>query len=90
MRGVGRAARERGDIARAIEDLEARRRELADLEGQFEEEIAEVRESADPEALELKTVKIRPRKSDIALGRVALVWTPWRVGKDRIAEPIFR
>jgi len=90
MRGVGRAARERGDIARAVEDLEARRRELADLEEQFEDEIAEVRESVDPEALELKTVKIRPRKSDIALGRVALVWTPWRVGKDGIAEPIFR
>jgi hypothetical protein len=90
MRGVGRAARERGDIARAVEDLEARRRELADLEVQFEDDIAEVREAADPGALELKTVKIRPRKSDIALGRVALVWTPWRVGKDGIAEPIFR
>jgi hypothetical protein len=90
MRGVGRAARERGDIKRALEDLEARKRELADLEAQFEEEVATVRDSADAESLELKTVDIRPRKSDTSLGRIALVWTPWRVGKDGIAEPIFR
>jgi hypothetical protein len=90
MRGVGRAARERDDIQRAMEDLEARKRELADLEAQFEEEVATVRDAADAATLELKTVDIRPRKSDTSLGRIALVWTPWRVGKDGIAEPIFR
>jgi hypothetical protein len=33
---------------------------------------------------------IRPRKADLAVERVALVWTPWRVGQDGIAEPVYQ
>jgi len=54
MRGVGRAAREKGDIARAASELEVQRRKLVELE------------------------------------RLALVWTPWRVGADGVAVPLGR
>ena len=40
-------------------------------------------------ALELEEKRIRPLKSDIAVGRVALLWRPWVVGGDGVAEPVF-
>ena len=30
---------------------------------------------------------VRPRKTDLSIERIVLVWTPWRVGPDGIAEP---
>ena len=87
---MGRAAREKGDIARARKNLELQREKLAALEQEFEEEIATVQDSADPSLLTLDKIAIRPRKSDISLERIALVWTPWRVGPEGIAEPLHR
>ena len=43
---------------------------------------------ADPATLEVKKVDIRPRKSDITIDRLALIWTPWRVGPDGVATPL--
>jgi len=43
--------------------------------------------SASPVDLDLTEVSIRPRKADIAVSRVALAWTPWRVGRDGGREP---
>ncbi len=87
MRGMGRAAREKGDIARATRELEVQQQRLVDLEREFEQETQAIRESSDPSSLEVENIDIRPRKSDIVVDRVALVWTPWRVGPDGIAEP---
>jgi hypothetical protein len=89
MRGAGRSARERGDIARATQDLEAQRQKLVELERDFETEMDKVRDAVDPDSFELDEKAIRPRKSDLTLSRSALVWTPWRVGEDGIAEPLF-
>jgi hypothetical protein len=89
VRGVGRAAREKGDVARAVRELEAQQKKLVEMETEFEAEVQAIRESADPTALELEELQIRPRKSDIAIDRIALVWTPWRVGADGVAEPAF-
>jgi hypothetical protein len=89
MRGMGRAMREKGDIARAKESLEDLREKVVELEEEFEEALATVEETIRPETLELKEIELRPRKSDISVGRVALVWTPWRVSGDGIAEPAY-
>jgi hypothetical protein len=85
-RGMGRAARERGDIARAEESHGALEQELRALEDAFEEALASVRDEA---ALETacEEMLVRPRKTDLSIERVVLVWTPWRVGPDGIAEP---
>jgi hypothetical protein len=90
MRGMGRAAREKGDIARARKNLELQHEKLVALEQEFEEEIATVQDSADPSLLTLDKIAIRPRKSDISLERIALVWTPWRIGPEGMAEPLHR
>jgi hypothetical protein len=85
-RGMGRAARERGDIARAEESREALEQELRALEDTFEEALAGLRDEAALET-ECEEMLVRPRKADLSIERVVLVWTPWRFGPEGIAEP---
>lgn len=89
VRGVGRAGRERGDIARAETELEVQLQKLEDLEAEFQDTVNNVEASFDPEGLELEEIAIRPRKSDIIVHDIALTWGPWRVGPKGIAEPLF-
>jgi hypothetical protein len=88
-RGAGRAARERGDVARARDDVEALQRQLQELEVELAERLEGVREQLSEEDLVCEELPIRPRKADLTVDRVALVWTPWRVGPEGIAEPDF-
>jgi hypothetical protein len=89
MRGVGRAAREKQDIERAKQEVLVIQDKLAALEQEFQDDTADLKESLVPEDLELKEMSIRPNKTDILVTRLALVWTPWKVGQDGIAEPAF-
>jgi hypothetical protein len=90
MRGVGRIGREKQDITRARENIEALRRRLSDLEAEFEEEIAELQEEHDPAAIELTSTEIRPRKADIQVTNLLLAWVPWKLGSGGIAEPVHK
>jgi hypothetical protein len=89
MRGVGRSMREKEDIDRAAREVKVVQERLYQLEMEFEEEMAKLTESYAPEDLELTEVLIRPRKSDIFIPPLSLVWSPWKVGVDGIAEPFF-
>ena len=43
--------------------------------------------SLDATAISLRPVQVTARKSDIAVGEVALVWAPWRKGTDGFPAP---
>jgi hypothetical protein len=73
MRGAGRSAREHADIGQAQESVAALRQQLQDLETEARAEIAGMQNAGDPA---IETTEVRPRKSDIAIDRVALVWMP--------------
>ncbi len=89
MRGVGRASREKQDIARAREDLAAQQNMLQSLEQEFESETAAVETGMDAASIKLTRADVRLRKSDTIVETVGLVWAPWRIGPDGIAEPLF-
>jgi hypothetical protein len=89
MRGMARTAREKGDVERAMENLEELRRKLEEVEAEFEEATEDLRERLDPEVIEVEERALKPRKSDIEVDSVVLVWTPWVVSSDGIAEPAF-
>jgi len=77
-RGVGRAANEREDIARAAERVEDLRARLVALERDFEAESAQLEVAVDPATLPLEETSIAPRKSDIDVHPLSLVWVPER------------
>jgi Helicase HerA, central domain len=85
-RGVSRTAKQKGDIERARRDLEARQEKLRDLETQLQAETAELQQSS-IETLEIVEREIKPRKTDIAVSRVALAWLPWWLDSTGAATP---
>ncbi len=89
MRAAGRIASEKGDVDRAKASVEAVREQLAELEEEFSAEAEALREKLAPDNLEIKEKPIRPRKSDLSVEHVALVWTPWTVDSNGIAEPAY-
>ena len=85
MRGAGRASRERGDIARAKEKVSRLRKQLSDLEQKFERDIDALHAKVSREP-DVTQVKVACRKTDLDIQPLSLVWTPWRVGPDGIAQ----
>jgi hypothetical protein len=82
-RGVGRAAKESGDIARAEETVRAAGDALRELEHQFESDSAEIAARTTAAADAVQKVPIRPKKSDITVNLLALTWAPhWQVGTE--------
>jgi len=78
MRGVGRARQQQSDVARAKETVEAYKKQLEELNAQFEAESAALEDKIDPLSEELETVVIKPKKTDIDVQLVSLVWAPYR------------
>jgi hypothetical protein len=75
-RSAGRIGRESGDVDRADDNLEAVQRQAADLQRELEAETAALGSSLDAGTVTLRKVQVSPRKSDITVGEVALVWAP--------------
>jgi hypothetical protein len=86
MRQAGRIARERQDVADAAESVEVLTQQLADLSAQFEAETAKLQAAFSPDSLALEEVLIQPRKADIQVEAVRLVWLPWIVRLDGAVE----
>ncbi len=74
MRGMSRSSKEKQDVERAEEDLEMRQEELVELERELEQDIAELEESLDPDFAALETKVLKPRRTDVDVKLVALLW----------------
>ncbi|MFH0916639.1 MAG: ATP-binding protein [bacterium] len=77
MRDVGRSVDESGDVKRAEEKLAIVKQKQADLEAEFQAEVDALDAQYDPMTETLDKVLIRPRKSDIAVDSLGLVWMPY-------------
>ena len=77
MRGAGRAMDEGKDIQRAAETVEAVKGQLADLEAEFNAEMAALQEKIDPTIETLETLSLKPKKTDIQVQLVTLAWDPY-------------
>jgi len=86
MRAATRIAKERQDIGQANESVEAYAQRLADLGAEFKEETEKVAAKMDGEALELTEIQIAPKKTDIVIGQVMLVWQPHLLKADGTTE----
>ena len=77
---LGRTSKEKQDVRRAAESVEALTEDLEELNGELEAEIDALEERFDPQAEELTTQSVRPRKSDVEVRLVALAWCPYHRG----------
>jgi hypothetical protein len=84
-RGAGRVLKERGDVARATDTVEAIRQQRAALEAELQAEVAALDARADPLHDALEPVAIRPRKTHVTVRLCALGWAPhWRDAAGRL------
>ncbi|MEM7413177.1 MAG: ATP-binding protein [Myxococcota bacterium] len=89
LRRGTRIAKEKEDVERAMADLEAIEEKLRALEAEFEDEITELEATPDATSFDVDARPLRPRKGDLAVEPIRLVWTPWALGSDGVAQPLF-
>jgi hypothetical protein len=89
VRAAGRIARERQDIADAAEGVESLRQQLGDLNAEFKGETDKIQSGLAPDSLTLETVEVKPKKSEINVSGVTLVWLPWIERMDGDIEQVF-
>ncbi|MBI1345357.1 ATP-binding protein [bacterium] len=85
IRSANRTLEQRQDVAQAQENIEALQQQFADMNAEFEAEALKVQSCSAAEDLEFDEVLVRPKKSDISITKIALVWTPWIVDKTGMA-----
>jgi len=80
-RGAGRTMKQAGDVGRAEESAGAVEQQIHDLDAELQQELAAAAAATDPATEKLEIVTLRPKKTDITVRRVALVWLPHRDGQ---------
>jgi hypothetical protein len=76
-RRAGRALEEGGDVSRANDTVESAQQQLTDLQAQFDSEAAALADKVDPLTETLETISVKPKKTDIIIHLVSLVWAPY-------------
>jgi hypothetical protein len=88
-RGVSRSMEQRQDIDRAKDTVGAIQTQMKDLQDQFDAEVAALQSKIDPMTEELQTLAIRPKKTDISVQLLALVWAPYWLNAQGTASQAF-
>jgi hypothetical protein len=86
-RGVGRTIKESQDIGRAKDTVEAVEQQIQQLEQELRAETAAVEARLNPASEPLERQAVKPKRSNIELRLVALVWAPHMVGADGRSTP---
>jgi len=73
----GQAVDARGDVQDAQRAIDLEKRKLTDLNASLEKDLAAKRDSLDPANLETESLTVRPRKGDLAVSEIQLLWRPW-------------
>jgi hypothetical protein len=86
-RGVGRTLKESQDIGRAKETVEAARQQLEELNEQLRAETDVIETRFDAASEPIETHSCKPKKANITVRLVALVWAPYASSANGGATP---
>lgn len=75
-RGAGRAVKQTRDVTRARETVAALQAQLQQLQAQLDADVADLAAARDPQTELLDEVIVRPKKTDVQVKYVALLWKP--------------
>ena len=75
-RGFGRASKQARDVQRAERKVEEYQDRLDAIEAECRSEIETIRQQMDPLQLELETIQLKPRRTDIDVRQLAILWIP--------------
>lgn len=89
MRTWSRTSKESSDIDRAKDRVEDLTQELEELEAEFQAETKALEAETGIDSYEIEELPVAPRKGDLEIRRLALVWTPWWETEDGDREPAY-
>ncbi|HEY0683336.1 MAG TPA: hypothetical protein VGD45_13465 [Steroidobacter sp.] len=75
-RSAGRLGKENTDVSRAEENRDVLQQRLDDLQAELESEVTRLRSELDPTTVAIEQTSVKPRKTDIDVRTLALVWVP--------------
>ena len=73
-RAGSRVLKERGDVGRAKERVEKVEDDLKELEEELEDKIDDLVDDFDIDNVDIEEFQIKPRKTDIQINDIAVVW----------------
>jgi hypothetical protein len=77
MRSASRSMEENKDVARAGDTIESIKKLRTELQVEFNADVTNLDAKFDPLAESLETISIKPRKTDILVQLITLVWAPY-------------
>jgi hypothetical protein len=86
-RGVGRTLKESQDIDRAKETVEAVRQQLQQLDDALRAEVESIEQRFDAGTAPLEPLIVKPKKINIDVKLVALVWAPYAIDPAGASTP---
>jgi Helicase HerA, central domain len=75
-RSLGRTSRERSDVAVARQEIEEVRAQRAELDAELAEAEASLTATLAPDVVTIDVVRVPPRRGDLAIEPLSLVWVP--------------
>ena len=78
LRGFNRSSKEAQDVDRAEESLETTQQRYQEMEAELKAELEEVTTRFDAQSEVLETIELKPRRTDVDVQQVALLWMPHR------------
>lgn len=88
LKSASKVWSDRQDVVQAGETVEAYQAKYEALSQEFEAEVKSLEERLDPVNVPLESVTIQPKKADIAVSKVLLVWLPWSLQADGSLTPL--
>ena len=82
IRGASRVGSEHGDVKRAQEDVKSLQKRERELDEAFQRDAKALEAKFSPGSIKIQSKDLPPRKSDIDVNDVVLLWTPWATRPD--------
>lgn len=89
VRSATRAADQRSDIQRAEAEVAKIEQDRQDLEKELELALEQIAHNYSSEQLAIEPYEVKPRKSDIEIEPVSLLWLPYSLDESGAAKPAF-
>lgn len=88
-RKASNAYKQHGDVKAAKAKLTAEKKKHKLLLSEIQTKQKELEDAYQPELLELEALVLKPRKEDIQVESLSVVWLPWHVDADGKATAVF-
>ncbi len=87
-RSASKAKQQQSEVARAQEQLSEFLEERSRLQQQRDDEEQTIRDSLNVQSFPLEESVVAPRKGDLRIKLLGLVWIPWQVDANGMATPL--